>query len=444
MAVQVWIGEKPEHPNERRAIVALANGLERMDGLYLLLANFHVGGRTIDLTIIKHDAIFIIELKHCDGRVLGGVNGPWFLENPNGERKRLNPGRSNPYNQVLSYYHNLTNFLSDHATQFLSEHKARSTNMRSSRRLIVIAPTIFPGSEIELDWKVEVKGLDELPSFLVTESSKEIDLTDEEMLAIPALLGCTRWRDINELIAGIIPAWNAEPPVQSQPLTAAGASTTETEKRAAFITRARTALRTFTGPLALALSVLTLVLLLFTVLHPLPDTPPAPPQSSIIATSPPAGGISGGGREEEISCVWSGFQPVGKRWDGQTRSWISVGVDGTAPVLSPEVVVTLEQVNYCNSTLTLTWSVRNNSKKPIAFPLTGENITVRDPLGNTYQVDDTQSEPQVVRVQPGDMQHGVAVLTGPVVPDAPSLLVRLKDKPFGEASWLVSLSTVDF
>ena len=24
MAVQVWIGEKPEHPNERRAIVSLA------------------------------------------------------------------------------------------------------------------------------------------------------------------------------------------------------------------------------------------------------------------------------------------------------------------------------------------------------------------------------------------------------------------------------------
>ena len=64
MAVQVWIGEKPEHPNERRAIVSLANGLERLDGLYLLLANFSVGGRNIDLVLIKQDAIFIVELKH--------------------------------------------------------------------------------------------------------------------------------------------------------------------------------------------------------------------------------------------------------------------------------------------------------------------------------------------------------------------------------------------
>jgi hypothetical protein len=114
MAVQVWIGEKPEHANERRAIMALARGLDRLDGLYLILANFSVGGRNIDLVIIKQDGIFIIELKHCDGKVFGDVNGPWFVEGSNGERKRLNPGRKNPYNQVISYYYNLVNFLNDH------------------------------------------------------------------------------------------------------------------------------------------------------------------------------------------------------------------------------------------------------------------------------------------------------------------------------------------
>jgi hypothetical protein len=92
MAVQVWIGEKPEHANERRAIMALARGLDRLDGLYLILANFSVGGRNIDLVIIKQDGIFIIELKHCDGKVFGDVNGPWFVEGSNGERKTVEPG----------------------------------------------------------------------------------------------------------------------------------------------------------------------------------------------------------------------------------------------------------------------------------------------------------------------------------------------------------------
>ena len=75
VAVQVWIGEKPENPNERKAIIALASGLDRLDGLYIMLANFSVGGHTIDLVILKRDAVFVLELKHCDGRVFGGVNG---------------------------------------------------------------------------------------------------------------------------------------------------------------------------------------------------------------------------------------------------------------------------------------------------------------------------------------------------------------------------------
>jgi hypothetical protein len=46
VAVQVWIGEKPDNPNERKAIIALANGLDRLEGLYVMVANFSVGGRT--------------------------------------------------------------------------------------------------------------------------------------------------------------------------------------------------------------------------------------------------------------------------------------------------------------------------------------------------------------------------------------------------------------
>lgn len=60
MAVQVWIGEKPEHANERRAIMALARGLDRLDGLYLILADFTVGGRSIDLVIVKQDGVSLL------------------------------------------------------------------------------------------------------------------------------------------------------------------------------------------------------------------------------------------------------------------------------------------------------------------------------------------------------------------------------------------------
>lgn len=452
MAVQVWIGEKPEHPNERRAIVALANGLERLDGLYLLLVNFNVGGRMIDLLVIKPDALFLIELKHCDGRISGGVNGPWFLESANGVRKQLNTGRSNPYNQVISCYYSLTNVLNDHRKAILSPHRARTINFRSCRRMVVVAPRIEEGSAIKLDWKVELKGLDELPAFLVTERSPDIELTEEEMVAIPQFFKCSRWNEINELLLGILPELREEqaPPPDANASgtkpTTTGARGDRSEGGPAPLPTSRRWLAWRSVPMWLALmsgALLIGVLTIALFLRPGARTPflPSQPGLSLVnATSRPAGGMFAGGiPREEPRCVWTEFQPVGKRWDSQAQRWISVGVDGITMDLAPEVVVTLEKVDYCDETITLSWSVRNNSTAPVTFPLQSDNITIRDPLGNIYTISDNLSRPQTIQVEPGEQKRGIAIVSGPVVPNAPSLLVRLKDQPFGEASWLVSL-----
>jgi hypothetical protein len=442
MAVQVWIGDKPEHPNERRAIVALANGLERLENLYLLLANFNVGGRTIDLAIVKNDAIFIIELKHCDGKIFGGVNGPWYVESANQERKRLNPGRKNPYNQVISYYYSLTNFLNDHRGEVLSENKATQINFRSCRRVVVIAPRIEEGSEILLDWKVELKGLDELPAFLVTERSAEINLTEEEMLAIPHLLGCTRWKDINQLIAGVLPGWHAEQPANAALAPAAETAPTQTQPEGppTLWQRLRGSFQGTAGRVAWGMGVLVLVLLGLLLWQP-GYVPPPPRTGALLQPSgPPAGGVFAGNMPQQApNCVWSGFQSVGKYWDNQAGRWISVGVSGLGSEFMPDVVVTLEQVDYCENEITLTWSVRNNSSEVMRLPLRRENIGIRDPIGNQYAIDNAQSRPGVIVAYPGSREEGVAVVPRPVSQNAPSLLVHIKEEPFGEASWLVAL-----
>ncbi|KAB8333896.1 NERD domain-containing protein [Scytonema tolypothrichoides VB-61278] len=454
MAVQVWIGEKPEHPNERRAIMALANGLDRLEGLYLVLANFSVGGRTVDLVIVKHDAIFIIELKHCDGRVLGSVNGPWFVEGRNGERKRLNPGRKNPYNQVISYFHALTNFLNEHRREFLSEQKANDIDFRTCKRVVVIAPTIQEGSEIELDWKVELKGMDELPAYLITERSSEIELTDEEMLAIPDLLHCTPWTEVNAVLRGVmpdptllgdplvdppdtlapaVPADEGSPALTAAPVEPAPADPPPAPGLAA---RARRVLRTTTGRVAAALAGVVAVLLAVLLLRPtqvivpLADGPLAPMAAeatsdalSFNVVSPPA-------------CTWSGVQLVGKRYDQASASWVSVAAGAPA---NPEVVVALEQVTTCSGQIALTWSVQNNSDAAVEFPLRSDNIRISDTLGNEYVIADDASEPRAVRVEPGGQERGTAVVRRAVSQSATSLVVRLRDKPFGEASFVVSL-----
>lgn len=454
MAVQVWIGEKPEHPNERRAIVALANGLDRLEGLYLVLSNFHVGGRTIDMTIIKHDAIFIIELKNCNGKIIGGVNGPWYVEGTHGELKQLNPGRSNPYNQVISCYYSLTNFLNEHRSQIFSAQKARQVNFRTCKRLVVIAPRIPPGSEIVLDWKVELKGLDELPSHLVTEICPEIELTETEMLTIPQLLGCTRWNDINQLIAGLFPGWDFTPSESPRLLASHSESSPSfppapapaPARSSAFFRPFQSVLKTLVGRIALVATVILLALLGILAVHS-SDRVLVPEPSRFALTRSlvgPAGGVYGDDQATvsglpQNRCVWSGFQPIGKQWDETYQQWISVGVESTTVDRSPDVIVTLEQVDFCGKRIILFWSVRNLSQYEATFPLQNGNITIRDPLGNSYPLDDAQSQPKILRVAPGGYERGIAVVPYAVVPNTPSLLVRLKEQPFGESSWLVSL-----
>jgi hypothetical protein len=449
VAVQVWIGEKPEHPNERRAIVALANGLDRLDGLYLILANFSVGGRNIDLVLIKQDAIFIVELKHVDGRVFGDVNGPWFVESANGERKRLNPGRKNPYNQVISYYYSLINFLNDQRANLLSPQKATSVDFRTCKRLVVLAPTIQSGSEVKVDWKVELKGLDELPAYLITERSSEIDLSEEEMLAIPKLLHCTRWNEVNALLAGVLPRWDTpddgEAPAVAPTPTPAAEPLPTPAPAPTILSRAGHALSTWTGRLAVAMGALALVLALVLLLW-MRDTPvPTIDQPGIVAvstnTSLFAGGVGAAGVAAPESCAWSGFQPIGRRRGAEPDAWVNVGVAGAPPALEPEVVVTLEEVKFCGDQITITWKVHNNLYDDmVVVPLDSENIAVRDEDRNEYLVADAKSQPAELRVEPRTSARGTVVIDRPASLNAQTLVIKLKKLPFQEATWAVPIS----
>jgi Nuclease-related domain len=443
VAVQVWIGEKPEHPQERRAIVALASALERLEGLYLILANFSVGGRNIDLVVLKPDGIFIIELKYCDGKIYGDVNGPWFVEGSNGERKRLNPGRKNPYNQVISYYYSLVNFLNDNRPRFLSPQKAADLDFRTCRRLVVIAPVIQEGSQVETDWKVDLKGLDELPTYLVTERSSEINLSEEEMQAIPELLHCTPWGEVSALVSGSLTQIEAAPAPQP---TAAAPEPEPAPPVAAPEPAARPRLRDWLlgtragrwASAAAGAAALAAVALSFTM-RPASGVSADQPAPMTASTSLPAGGADASQISAAPECVWVGFQPVGRRYAIASDTWETVGAVSTAQDLAPDVVVTLEEVSFCDGQIAITWSVRNNTgDAAVSLPLTSENIVVRDSFGNIYPIAEG-GEVQSVLAEPGGRGRGTAIVDQPVNLGSPTLLIQLTDQPFGEATWLVPI-----
>jgi hypothetical protein len=419
MPVQVWIGEKPEHPQERRAIVALAQSLERLDGLFLILANFSVGGRAVDMVIIKQDAIVIIELKHVDGRVFGSVNGSWTVVGSNGEEKRLNPGRKNPYNQVISYFHALTNYLNEHRNSFLSEHKAGKMDFRTCKRVVVIAPQIQAGSQIELDWKVELRGLDELPTYLITERSSEIELSEQEMLAIPHLLNCEPWQEVDAVLAAAAPA--PAPPIVTVDAGTQALRRPRLEGRALWFT--------------LLAGVPAMIGLLWLLLQPgrlfpvepvlLPGLPPAAASAVTTATETPP-------------CVWSGIQLAARRWDADTQTWQSIAAGSVASGTTADVVIALTEVNACEPRLLLRWNIQNNSSDALQLNLTAATLQVSDGIGNRYPFADSGLPGNVTVAAGGQLMLETIAESGPALQSG-TVRVVLLGQPFGEVSFLIAI-----
>jgi hypothetical protein len=442
VAVQVWVGEKPDNPNERKAIIALANGLDRLEGLYLMLANFSVGGRSIDLVILKRDAIFILELKHCDGKVYGGVNGTWRVVSKNGSVKQLNPGRKNPYNQVISYFYNFTNFLNEHKTAILSPQKASDVDFRSAKRVIVIVPTLEPGSEIDLDWKVQAKGLDELPTYLVTEQSNGLELSDEELQRIPQMLHCQPWQEVNDLIAGVMPAWTdtpteavapAPPPTESR-TAAPTTSPLELPEMPAPRWRQRTrSAQRWLGQVLAAFALVSIGVLVGVMGLPRFDRETAVPLPSPPPTLPiPSAGLG----VDANNGVTTVNQAVAKRWNADQRVWELVASDDAAA----DVVITLETVNFNNGEIVITWSVENRRDSTVRVPLVSQNIRVTDSARMPYKVDGELSDPPgTLEVASGQTGRASVVIPQTVGANAITMRIQLTRQPF-DASWFVNVA----
>lgn len=422
MAVQVWVGEIPEHPQERETVVALARGLARLDELYLILANFTVGGQAVDLAIFKHNAGFVIELKHCDGRVIGAVNGRWRVIDANDEVHYINPNRRNPYNQVISYFYRLSNFLNRHRRDFLSRHRASTVDFRTCKRLVVISPYLHPDSEITLDWKVDLKGLDELPTYLVTATSSEIKLTEDELLSIPRLLRCEPWHDINLLIDEGTLEVEPLPEEVAEALEGAPAEPVEEkDEKAAVVEEAPPSRILWLRWSAIVLIVLILVgvagfwsgawrAIWGRFQSPTPTALPTVAPTIILETPPPPPVDTPVVLCERVE---------------QAVVWPSAYADG-------EVEVVLRSVCFPGGQISLEWALVNHGVRSVRFPLSNRNITVRDNVGNEYEIDLTLSEPRVLVARPGERVEGRCVVPREVSPDAITLIVHVNGEPFEE------------
>jgi hypothetical protein len=185
MPVEFWIGQDFDTTQERRALATFLEDMQSRYGqskqLYLVLANYFLDSRQIDLTVLKHDAIVVIELKECAAPLLAAENGAWTTI-PDGVV--IGTSNQNPFEQVRDYRIRWINYLADHQTKFLSSAKACSLDFTHVSAFVAISPTLHPKTENRLAPNLiwfQLVGLDKLAQAVYQQTSRKLDFSDDEL-----------------------------------------------------------------------------------------------------------------------------------------------------------------------------------------------------------------------------------------------------------------------
>lgn len=143
MAIELWIGTEFTFSHERRALDTFVEKMKEQfklrDETIFVLANYRLIGAQIDLTVIKRDAIIIIELKECTAPIEFSENGKWNFLNADGY---LGNAKENPFQQATRYRETWI--------EFLGKNKGNITNKFFNydhpKCMVCISPAIHPKS----------------------------------------------------------------------------------------------------------------------------------------------------------------------------------------------------------------------------------------------------------------------------------------------------------
>ena len=154
-SVEIRIGALVEHESERSALREIVRLLETDGWRALVVANFEIEGRQIDLFVARDDLALVIEAKGFTRAVRGRENGPWEVLLGSGRWKEFR----NPYRQTLE-------------AAFVVKRGARSfahTGVPFIEAALVFSSGIPPGSEaLQSNGKVTVIAQNRLGDMLRT------------------------------------------------------------------------------------------------------------------------------------------------------------------------------------------------------------------------------------------------------------------------------------
>jgi len=193
MPVELYIGSEFESVQERESLNVIKHDLEILFGetsdLCVVLVNYIIQGHQVDLTILKKDAIIIVELKDCHLPFIATENGSWQC--PDGHF--VGSADNNPYRQVRGYRIKWKGFLEHQKHKFrclstITDGRA----LWQARGFVAISPSLHPGVDNRISsssWWFRLIGSDELSKHVLSQTNKYFNFSDKELRLIPSLLG---------------------------------------------------------------------------------------------------------------------------------------------------------------------------------------------------------------------------------------------------------------
>ena len=196
MSVEIWYGDKPHHEAEQKTVLELHQYLHSQPEHFVVLHNFFAGqSNEIDLVVLKHNGVFLAELKHVWNCIIGKREGKWKAIREDGSEVVLNPNRPNPFKQAQRNYYQWKECCQTHAQEISASHVGpHPTDWTAVMTYIVLYPDLPPDSQIDIGkWPVQAVGLPTFLMALTMRSSDKVKLTPQEMSHIPQLIGLKRW-----------------------------------------------------------------------------------------------------------------------------------------------------------------------------------------------------------------------------------------------------------
>ncbi len=206
MACTLWTGQLSPHQHERECLITLIKKLDSLSEKYYIFANFSVP-REIDLAVLKHNAIFIVEIKSKNafhGVFRPRFNGSWEYLRDDNNFYHCEKDELNYYDQVNQQYFNFKDYLFKFKELFLNPQKASQIKNIYIKTIITINPIYNPAPNADVHEWIKVVGFDKLHEELFINISRGFSLTENEITTLAEKVLNLNRKNVEDLLKPMI------------------------------------------------------------------------------------------------------------------------------------------------------------------------------------------------------------------------------------------------